>query len=304
MDAVDRAGILSFRGMKSFQPARHGRSALEKHMALFSPARFALAMWLALGSIVCVAAWPAAVAGEKDQLVHVIGSEIHRPLPSLVDWDDSYYRRRKPVDVGTSVYLLAIQHNRCILSVDPDACKLVSLIDDQGTDLAPKDTKVKFTGEAFTKDGSMCRVRLFVPRLPHAKANKLTMKATLVLHCGKDEKMAEWKGAIAENLVGELKAKAGPIKLVFTRETRPFGKYVLAAVGWTFPNLPRSVTFSKANGEEIKPSPGGGTITLDEPTEATHPLPWEVQGLSVSVRYFANSERIEIPVAVSFGLGL
>ena len=154
----------------------------------------------------------------------------------------------------------------------------------------------------------MCRVRVFVARLPHKKANKLTIKAALALHCGKDEKVAEWKGAIAENLVGELKAQAGPIKLVFTRETRPYSKFLAATVGWTFPNFPRSVTFAKDDGEAIKPILGGGTRfygePIGEPTEATQYLPWEVNRLSVIVRYFSSSERIQIPVSVSFGLGL
>jgi hypothetical protein len=259
-----------------------------------------------LASLASHLTWSAGiVAGDDDQHAHVIGLEIHKPLPSIVDWDTTYYRRHKSVDVGTSVYLLAMQPGRCILSLDSSGCKLISLVDDQGTDLAPKAAKPMFAGEAFTKDGSMCRVRLLVPGHPHEKAKKLTLKATLVLNCGKDEKVAEWKGALAENLTGELKGQAGPITLAFTREThRPGGKFILAAVRWKFPNFPRSVVFSDEKGVEIKPYAGGGTISGDEPIEATHPLPWELQRVSVSVRYFATSERIEIPVVVSFGLGL
>jgi hypothetical protein len=187
-------------------------------MSHISTGKLSVALAIGLASLICSPIWPGAVAGGDDQLVHVVGSEMHKPLPSILDWDTTYYRRQKPVDVGTSVYLLAIQRGRCILSVDHGACKLVSFVDDQGTDLAPKGAKVRFASEAFSKDGSMCRVRLFVPGLPHEKANKVTVKGTIVLHYGKDEKTAEWKGAIPENLTGALKAQAGPIKLVFTRD--------------------------------------------------------------------------------------
>jgi len=242
----------------------------------------------------------------KAPILEVIGLEIRRALP---DEKEEVARLNFP---GTNVELFAALPDRYVICCDADQSRIDSFADDLGTDLTkPQPGRrtggagvVPFGVEQVSRDGRRCQVTLRAASVPAKDARKITVKGTLVLKCGSDEKTVQ----------------TADVDLPGQNEKMKVGEYTLS--GGFFPDSGgdlslylecptanvKTVTIFGPDSKELKPTFGNltkrpGTFDGGKYHQfITVPKPGGK--VTVRVTYFNKVEDVPLPVDLTVGLGL
>jgi hypothetical protein len=208
---------------------------------------------------------------------------------------------------STTVQALVTLPGKVILGVDQKASKLTSFTDDKKTDLTKSKVKTFFTipwldaYASISKDKHSCAVRLRGQNAPAAGASKIRLKASLVVVCGSGEKTAEKKDVKVEK---GTKEKVGPVELEVPAPF-PGGSYQVVFRS----DLPviKNVEFLDADGKAVK-SFGGFTqppLFDNAKYQTTYTLTdKKVTKVTVKLTYYEKTEKVKVPLDLSFGVGL
>jgi hypothetical protein len=240
-----------------------------------------------------------APAQDKDG-IEIIGLEMRKPLP----------RERQQMMLaftrGTGFEMVITRKDQHILGVDRQGSKVTSCVDDKGTDLtkAPKDTfPVEWVGfgERIGPDGKVVVLQTRVAGVPATGASKITLKGTISLYCGKEEKSVEKKDM---EIKAGAKFEVGPI----TIQPPQFGGGPNTSVSLTM-DLPRlkSVKFFDADGKELTAfgSTTPGRIGFGEKVQYQYAWFFDKKHdkLTAKIVYFDKVEKVSVPLELSIGLG-
>jgi hypothetical protein len=196
--------------------------------------------------------------------------------------------------------------NQSMLGLDPNACKLTSCKDDKGTDLTKDESPftpkwVDHYSVRISKDGKAAEVGLFFPGYPASGATKISLKGSLAITVGKDEKTEEKKGVtLTDNGV-----MVGTFKVVRPQFIKPFGNQTPVEVNSPANNI-KGVQFFDGNGNELKTflavrgTGGFGDKMYFRVEYDVTNLP---ENFTVRVTYYAKTETITVPLEVETGIG-
>ena len=189
-----------------------------------------------------------------------------------------------------------------ILGVDSTGSRVSDIRDDKDTNLLQGTFfKPSFFGGTFARDRSAVVVNTNSGRRPAKGANKVTVKGSVVLVCGMDEKTSEAKEV--ENKAN-TEAKFGDFTLKVNQE-KGFGNsgptFTVSSKKRTF----KSVTVKDADGKEVTPTlaffpqPFVPNMFMN-----TFSLPKGTSKMTISITYFEKEEKVTVPIDLSIGLGL
>lgn len=206
---------------------------------------------------------------------------------------------------GVSMDVIVTPTGKYITGVDFKASKLESIIDDKKNNLFKKAegffaTQSDWLNEFFTQytpEGDAVTIQVKSSIAPGKGAEKLLLKASLVLKCGSEGKATEKKEiamkANEEATIDSFKVKIGQFGNQFN-------------VISTEENI-KNIEVYDDKGKEIKVgAPGRNRTTKGDKTEYNYSffLIQKLTKFSIKVNYFAKVESLTIPVDLNVGLGL
>jgi hypothetical protein len=196
---------------------------------------------------------------------------------------------------GTTLALLLDLPGRQLIGVG-EGSKVASLTDDKGTNLI-KDPR---SGDPFyeiqwmaNKPGPRGLVYLVAPVTPARGATRLTVKGTLAVRVGSQEKEAQARG-IALKADGN-KIPVGPVNLVVPKDQFIEGELAVEVVS---DKVVKNVAFLDAAGKELKSS------RRDQAFGTDYLLRSKPDKVTIKVTYFDKTETVVVPINLSFGVGL
>lgn len=224
-------------------------------------------------------------------IVSVIGLTVERPIPG----DQS-------MPQSTQIKLFVKYSGKKIVAIDHDKSSLTSLTDDKGTDL----TKGKYPARIINNnelrllgsDSGLLYIHL--PGISVPEAQRVKLKGTLALICGKEIKQAE-----AANLLlrkGE-ELKVGP---AIVRVIDAMGGNVQLSYDSPTPVV-NKIEFFNDKGKRVPTIDGGGLVPLAGPYRRPTPtivIFDKVDSVNVKVSYFDSTEVVTIPLDLNIGVGL
>jgi len=202
----------------------------------------------------------------------------------------------------TIVSFLLSYPGKPLLGVDPSS-KLDSIKDDKGNSLIDDKGFFKLNFNTYpqiAKDRSAMIVSVNAfNRMPGKGASKVLLKGDPVVVYGTDEKSEQFK-TFEFKEKGE--AKAGDFQLKVTME-KGFGNQG-ASFSLTSPsNGIKSLVVKDADGKEVDVY-ASGTFGFGKQFTTNYTLQKPLKEGSVTVHYFAKSEKVTVPVDLSVGLSL
>jgi hypothetical protein len=208
-------------------------------------------------------------------------------------------------NTADSVHLsFAVSHpEKYLLDIDPNKSTVSQFTDDKGTSLSGT---TLFSKSIFSRTNTSKDHRAFLISVssngiaPARGATKVTVKGTLVLICGKDEKTTE---AVPVTLKAKTEVKKGDFTIMVTRE-KSFGD-LGATLKVTSKRAITGIVAKDADGNVIEPffplSPYYHPFYKRWSCEAV--LKKQVKEAKISVTWFSKEEKVEVPVDVSMGVG-
>jgi hypothetical protein len=201
---------------------------------------------------------------------------------------------------SVSASFLASCPGKYLLKLDRAKCKVEEFSDDKGASFLGGFLKPNFNLMSFSTGRQVVEVYLSSTAGPPSKGmTKVNIKGTVALVYGVDEKTTEaTKVAMKMN----TEVKSGDFTIKVTRE-KGFGT---SGAGLTVSSKRpfKSVSIKDADGKEIeafKSTPSTSFAGLWTSYIDLNKVHAEAK---ISVTYFAKEETLEIPVDLSFGLGL
>ena len=234
--------------------------------------------------------------------IRAIGLTLRKPLPA------------KPgafayTPNGVTMDLVVTQPGKFLVALDTKESKLDSFTDDKKNNLYKKAGLFGGSSEwisgyltQFSPDGEQCTLQITAANPPGKGAEKILVKASLVLKCGSEEKTTDKKEiALKTNeevSVGDFKMKVN--------SAAQFGAGL--AVQSAEPNV-KSIEFFDADGKALKLAPGGRSTNNFAPggkplSFVSYFLNQKMDKVSFKITYFNKIESVTVPVDLRVGLDL
>lgn len=200
-----------------------------------------------------------------------------------------------------SLNLLVTVPGKQILVIDASS-KLEKFADDKDTNLIDDKAFAKTNFGLYPRvaqDRGSMLVPLYTNRAPARGASKITVKGSLVVVCGLEEKTTE---AAKIEFKEKAEAKTGDLKVMVTMEKGFGNEGASFSVTTTSPNI-KSVTVKDGDDKDVEVLNRGQSgfgknwtfyFTLKKP----------LKDGKISVTYFSKDEKVTVPVDLSFGVGL
>jgi hypothetical protein len=230
------------------------------------------------------------------------GLTIRKPLPPKKKEMFAF----TPAGTGLDVTISA--PGKFILGIDAKASKLDHFTDDKKTKL---DTSGGFGGMTWlsdyaqiTPDGEQCTVQLTARTAPMKEANKVLVKATVVLKCGAEEKTTEMK-KIAVKRNTEAAIGSYTVKVLGEGSNFSGGQVEVLSDARDV----KKAEFFDANGkalEIVAPPFRGNSFTGAGKMKQSisYFLPKKMDEVSVKITYFSKVEAMSVPFELSVSVGL
>lgn len=210
------------------------------------------------------------------------------------------------VNNGMTLDVLVKPSGKHLTGVDFKASKLESFTDDKKTDLHTKSGGLFGSGGSdwlneffvqYSPEGDAVTLQVKSNAKPAKGAEKILLKASLVLRMGKDEKTTE-KKEIAFKANEE--AAVGPFKVKISQFGNQFN--VISSEE----NL-KSIEVVDENGKEVKLGPPGRMRQMNGGKTEYHYsyfLFQKTAKVSIKASYFEKVESVKVPMELQVGLGL
>ena len=214
---------------------------------------------------------------------------------------------------GTSLHLKVTSASKTFLEVSEDASKLARFVDDKKTDLS-KQRRQGFGSDwlkgptRIAPDGHSCVLQIGSDVLPAPGATRLSLKATVAILCGSQEKTATQPDVQLK--VGR-KLKLGPIPLAVQRAEdggwNPDTKFSVTLASSTSLAKIKELAFLGPGGKEI-PHRLEGSGTMGMPGSVTYTrrygLSEKVAEAGLRITYFEKTETLNVPIDITTGVGI
>jgi hypothetical protein len=201
---------------------------------------------------------------------------------------------------STAISFKVAYPGKQILGIDSTS-KITEFQDDKKTSLLGTGFfKAQFgTSPMISKDRTKMIVYVNTSTNPAKGATKVTLKGSLVVRCGTEEKTTEEKEVEFKN---KTEVKMGDFTLKVTQE-KGFGDSGASfSIVATKPDV-KSVTVKDADGKEVELM-SYGHYGFDKSWTYSYGLKKALEKGKVTVTYFSKDEKVTVPVEVSAGLGL
>jgi hypothetical protein len=242
----------------------------------------------------------------KKMSVRVFGLSIYKPKPE--DRTRGFY-----FGPSTTVQAVISVPDKAILTLDQKASKLTSFTDDKKTNLY-KTVAFGFSQpwvspyySPLSKDRKSIAVNFQGNQAPATGANKILIKGSVAVICGKDEKTAEKKDLEFKK---GTKAKFGPLELEITT---PYpGAPNLTFVFTSDKPIIKDVKFTDPDGKAVNAStgfggiapPGGKIRTVYYLNTPFGKKPEKLEKVTIKLTYYDKTETVKVPIDLSTGIGL
>jgi hypothetical protein len=230
------------------------------------------------------------------------GLTIRKPLPPKKKEMFAF----NPAGTGLDVTITA--PGKFILGIDAKASKLDHFTDDKKTKF---DSGGGIGGMTWlsdyaqiTPDGEQCTVQLSARTPPTKEANKVLVKATVVLKCGAEEKTTEMK-KIAMKLNTEVAIGSYTVKVLGEGSNFSGGQVEILS---ETPDI-KKADFFDPSGKAIEittpPFRGNSFTPAGKMKQSiSYFLPKKMDAVSVQITYFSKVEAVSVPFDLSVGVGL
>ena len=232
-----------------------------------------------------------------------------RVVPKAYDGNDMM--RAFNAFEGTSVAILVHQPNGGLITFDSENSKIESFTDDKGKDL------LKSTGDFgmpaipmspdISEDGKAVIIEVNGGQTPTKGATSLNVKGKLIFKAAIRKKGYTHKDI---EVKADAKVEAGPIEMTIGRAGKPeWGEEPLEIVLQAKKRLDEvaSIRFLDSDGKEIESSVSGSMTMAfgdDVSVERGYALTKKVDKVTIEISYWTDMKDLEIPVDLTFSLGL
>jgi hypothetical protein len=211
---------------------------------------------------------------------------------------------------GVTMDLTVSKPGKFIVGIDAKASKLDSFTDDKKNNLFKKAAGVfggttNWINEYATQygpEGESCTVQITAGNAPGKGAEKIVVKASLVLKCGADEKTSD-KKEIA--LKANEEVKVGD----FTVKVNSAGDFGAGLAVLSAEPRVKSVEFFDADGKALKTMPPGRGNIFNQQGKPQAAASYFLGGkkmdkVSFKITYFDKVEAVTVPLDLRVGLDL
>lgn len=259
-----------------------------------------------------------AAGNPGDTKIELLSISVAKPAPRDPG-DDRHVFSGQPE--GTNISLFIAPKDTTIISLDSETSKITSFTDEKQTDLMKKKPvqggMMTFgAGPISTKFFESGSPNIMVdfngPQRPAAGAQKIRLRGTVVLVCGKGSVKSEHKN-ISLDGKGSFTVDGNKITIKKS-EGNGFGfsmgddaaKMSISLTSAKPTDAIKSIRFLNASGKEIKSTSTGsmsGGFMNSKTYEKYYDLSEEVNAVTIEVEAFEGTEKLQIPVDIETGLG-